>query len=116
MITIVPATPELLAQTRVGKPPMTMRALVAIDEAGKPMAVAGLYTDRHRLVLFSDLCDELRQNKRALIRGVRMMMDIARAKKAPVHAVADPEIPGSVTLLKHMGFIHLTGDLYAWRS
>ena len=116
MITIVPATPALLAQTRVGKPPMTMRALVAIDETGKPLAVAGLYAEPHRLILFSDLCDELRQNKRALIKGIRQVMDIAQRKGAPVHALADPEIPGSAALLKHMGFHHLTGDLYAWHS
>lgn len=116
MITIVPATRELLAKTRVGTPNMTMRALVAIDEDGKPVAVAGMYADRHRLVLFSELSDQMRQNKRALIKGIRQLMAIAEQKKAPVHALADPEIPGSAALLKHMGFKHLTGDLYGWHS
>lgn len=116
MITIVPATPELLAQTRVGKPNVTMRAVVAIDDQGRPIAVAGLYAESHRLCLFSDLCDELRANKRALIRGIRALMAIAKKKNAPVHALADPAIPGSAALLEHMGFTHLTGDLYAWHS
>lgn len=116
MIRILPATPALLERTRVGRPARTMRCLVALDDADQVLAVAGMYADGHRLVLFADLSDTLRQNKRALVRGWRALMGIAVKKNAPVHAVADPAIPGSRTLLEHMGFQHLTGDLYQWHS
>ena len=116
MITILPATPALLERTRVGRPARTMRCLVAVDETNKVLAVAGMYADGHRMVLFADLPETFRQNKRALIKGWRALMGIAVQKNAPLHAVADPEIPGSATLLKHMGFQHLTGDLYQWLS
>lgn len=116
MITILPATPALLERTRVGKPAKTMRCLVAVDETDKVLAVAGMYADGHRIVLFADLSDTLRQNKRALVKGWRALMSIAVKKNAPVHAVADPEIPGSRALLEHMGFERLTGDLYQWHS
>ena len=116
MIRILPATPNLLARTRVGRPAKTMRCLVAVDDTDKVLAVAGMYADGNRLVLFADLSDTLRQNKRALVRGWRALMSIAVKKNATVHAVADPQIAGSRALLEHMGFEHLTGDLYQWHS
>jgi len=116
MMRIVPATPELLERTRVGKPPMSMRALVGLDEHDNVVAVAGMYPAGHRMVLFADLTDQLRGNKRDLIRGIRALMELAAKRNAPVHALADPEIEGSRALLEHMGFKNLTGDLYAWHS
>ena len=116
MITIHPANPESLARTRVGTPTRTMRALVATDDDNQVVGVVGMYADGYRMVLFADLSDTIRADKRALIRGYRAVLNLAAAKKAPVHAVADPEIPGSRTLLEHMGFRHLNGDLFAWHS
>jgi hypothetical protein len=34
----------------------------------------------------------------------------------PVHAVADPAIPGSVNLLRHLNFTHYRGDTYSWQA
>lgn len=94
-----------------------MRALVAVDsETEEALGLCAIYPDGHRLCLLADISDRLRKDKRALIRGYRAALAIAAKKNAPVHAVADPDIPGSATLLKHMGFEQLTGDLYQWHS
>ena len=53
MIEIVPATYALLDRFYAGKVPRTMRALVVVAD-GVPVAVAGLYADQGRQVIFSD--------------------------------------------------------------
>ena len=94
-----------------------MRALVAVDtETEEAVGLCAIYPDGHRLCMLADISDQLRKDKRALIRGYRAVMAMATSKNTPVHALADPEIAGSAALLKHLGFKHLTGDLYQWHS
>lgn len=117
MIQIHNATPELLARTRLPNPQRTIRGLVAIDsDTNEPVGLVAMYADGHRMVMLADLSDQIRQDKRTLVRGYRAILAMAAKHKAPVHAIADPDIPGSAALLEHMGFEHLNGDLYQWHS
>lgn len=111
---IVPATAELLKRFYGEAPKRTQKAVVAL--AGeRVVGVAGVYVDEERQVMFSDLTDELRRDKRTVIRGIRAVMQLASAKM-PVHALADPQIEGSETLLEHMGFKPLEGRVYEWQK
>lgn len=114
MITILPATPELMARSPVGKPPWTVQAVVGVAEDGDVVGVAGVYPAQFRLVMFADMLPAMRADKRALVRGIRMLMGMVKPKRIPIQAVADPAIEGSATLLKHLGFEHRTGDVYQW--
>jgi hypothetical protein len=113
-MTIVPATRELLERFYGEAPARTQKAVVAID-GERVVGVAGLYVDDERQVMFADLTDEVRHDKRTVIKGIREVMKLA-SHRMPVHSLADPEIEGSDTLLLHMGFTPLEGRVYQWHK
>src|SRR5690606_27629585 len=99
-----------------GKPPMrSQRAYVAL-KGDRVIGVAGIYTDTERNVMFSDLTDELRKDKRAIVRGIRAVMRLAEKRDIPTCAYADPQIEGSGKLLEHMGFVHIKDGVYQWQA
>jgi len=114
MTEIVPATPELLS-SYYGSPPARSQRAVAVVKDGSVIGVGGVYADGDRQVMFSDMTDELRRDKRALIMGMRAVMKLAARRALPVVAEADAEIEGSEKLLEHMGFEHIGQRIYAWR-
>ena len=114
MVQIVPATYELLERFYGAAPTRSQRAVVAV-KGDEVIGIAGIYTDDERSVMFSDLTDELRQDKRSVIRGVRAVMKLALRRALPVYAWADPEIDGSDRLLVHMGFEHYKDGVYRWQ-
>lgn len=88
----------------------TVRAVAAV-RGDQVLGIAGLYCDGLWTRMFSELTDELRRDKRALVRLARAVLELARPR-APVYAEADPRIPGSAKLLEHMDFRHERGDIY----
>lgn len=114
MTEIRPATAELLARFYGQAPTRTQRAVVAVD-GERVIGVAGVYPDGARMVMFSELTDELKRDKRAIVRGIRAVRRLAPAG-VPVHALADPDIAGSEVLLEHMGFTPVHGRVYAWQG
>lgn len=96
----------------VGHRRETCRAL-AVEDSGRLMAVFGIYPFSTRWVMFAWASDEFRANKRAVVAGVRAMWHLIASRPAmPILAHADPEIPGSDVLLKHMGFELLNEGIY----
>lgn len=112
MIEILPATPELLARFYGDTPKRTSRA-VAVVSGDEVLGVGGVYREGANSVLFSDMKDELRKNKRALVKAVRAVM---RLMKGTVYSWADPDIEGSDVLLKHMGFEPYGDGVYQWQA
>jgi hypothetical protein len=111
MTEIVPATPELLARFYGDAPKRTARA-VAVVRGEEVLGVGGVYREGTNSVLFSDMTDELRKNKRALVKALRAVM---RLMKGTVYSWADPDIEGSDVLLKHMGFEPYRDGVYQWQ-
>lgn len=111
---IVPATMELLQRFYGEVPKRSQRAVVAIKD-DRIIGVAGIYTDDERSVMFSQMTEECRQDKRTVVRGIRAVMKLAMARAMPVMALADPAIEGSERLLEHMGFVHLKDRIYQWQ-
>jgi hypothetical protein len=114
-VRIVPATADLLQRFYGAAPTRSQRAVVAIKD-DRVIGVAGVYPDGERAVMFSDLTDELRADKRAVVRGIRAVLELASKRDMPVHAWADPKVEGSERLLLHMGFEHLKDRVYQWRK
>lgn len=107
---IRPATPEDVSA--VGQRRETCRAM-AVEESGRLLAVFGIYPFSTRWVMFAWATDEYRANKRAVVAGVRAMWNLIASRPAmPILAHADPAIPGSDVLLKHMGFEPLSEGIY----
>lgn len=92
----------------------TIRAVAAV-RGEEVLGVAGLYCDGTWTQMFSALTDELRRDRRGLVKISRAVMDLARPR-APVYAEADPEIEGSRKLLEHLGFKPVRGNLYVWET
>jgi hypothetical protein len=114
MVQIVPATMELLKRFYGEEPKRSQRAVVAIKD-DRIIGVAGIYTEKERSVMFSEMSDECRKDKRTVVKGIRAVMKLASARAMPVMALADPEIEGSEKLLEHMGFAPLKGRVYQWQ-
>lgn len=107
---IRPATREDISA--VGHRRETCRALVAEDN-GKTLAIFGIYPFSTRWVLFAWATDEYRKNRRAVVAGIKAIRELIESRPAmPLLAHADPAIPGSDVLLKHMGFEQLSEGIY----
>lgn len=114
MINIVPATRQMIEHldNSLSK---SVHAFAAVD-GDRVLGITGVYITNRSWVIFSTLTDELRQNKRIIIKGYRMIMDVVKRRKMPVYSLACPNIEGSAKLLEHIGFTRLTGDLFVWRA
>lgn len=93
------------------------RAIAATLD-GKTIGVAGYYLERGRVIVFSTITPELRKHRRTIVRGAWIVMGMTGRIRAPAHALAEPETPGSSVLLEHFGFERIDGDIYGrapWR-
>lgn len=107
---IRPATAEDIAAVSTRRE--TCRALV-VEDGGRRLAVFGIYPFCTRWVLFAWATDEYRKNRRAVVAGIKALRELIASRPAmPLLAHADPEIPGSDVLLKHMGFEPLSEGFY----
>lgn len=111
---IVPATKEMIENFMGRKLVKTVRAVAAV-RTDKVVGFAGLYSDYTRTIMFSKLSDELREDKRGLVRLIKTMHELSKPR-APIYAEADMEIEGSAKLLEHMGFRPVRDNLYVWEA
>lgn len=119
---IVPATAELVRQVTDKPMPRTLRALAVVEDE-KVLGVTGFYPENGHLVWVGHMTDEARAEmnrdkftyyKLALVQCAKQIMAMAAERRLPVYAHADPDIQGSDTLLKHLGFTHAFGGIYNW--
>ncbi len=80
-------------------PTTTVRALVALDDDGKPMAIGGYYLFANHAVAFTD--HRKGMTKRQMIKGARAVVAMLKELKVSVIAVAGVD---GTTALKHYGF------------
>lgn len=114
--TVTLATPELLEQFYGAPPARSIRAVVAVKD-DQVIGVAGVYPDpRHgRQIMFSDLTDTLRAEKRAIVKGYRMVLERLVRPGIPVQTLVDNDIKGADVLLQHIGFRHIARGIYQWQ-
>lgn len=110
---IVPATSEMIERLTGEAPAITVRAAAAV-RGEEVIGVGGVYANESGWVMFSTLTDELRKDKRALVKLVRAVQRYIARCPMGVVATADPAIKGSDVLLEHMGFQRVQGDIYLW--
>lgn len=113
MIRVEFATAEDLAANYGAPVERTVRA-VAFKRGAEVVGCAGLYLDAGRMVLFSDVKDEVRRAPRAIVKAYRTLLGIAKRTGLAVHAVPDPGIGASTRFLEHMGFTYLDRGVYQW--
>ena len=108
---IVPLTRQILDDFCQDPPTVTVKGIAAQVD-GRTTGVAGYFPEGERYIVFIKLTDELRADKRAIIKGIRLLNQMVSARKLPLHAIKDDCIEGAETLLRHAGFTPIRGNLY----
>lgn len=101
-IEIVPITAEHLDFIEADGPLPTIRGITALKE-GTVIGIAGIFRIADGWMLFSDFDDEIRKDKRAIVRSVRMLRKLIETVRLPVYAKADENAEGADTLIEHVG-------------
>jgi hypothetical protein len=63
-----------------------------------------VYYDGPIRIAFSEFKDEMRSDRRALVKGTRMLMKFIDTIKGPVYAVASQSEPTAANLLSRLGW------------
>jgi len=104
-----------------GKPPSnSFKGFVAV-KSGRVIGIGGVFYTKTGLIAFSDMKPEMRQHKKAIVKGCRMIMDMVKNAEVPVYAVANDNEPTANNLLERLGFVNTgvkneLGDTLVWRD
>lgn len=111
---IVSATPEIIDKFYGERPYKTMKAIACVED-GEVLAVGGYCVLPHGIAVFSEIKPEAMSKKKMIVKGTRMIMEMAKKAKLPIYAIAQPEIEGSCRLLEKLGFVEKEG-IYRWEA
>ena len=111
---ILPATPELMRRFYGRMPRRTSEAIVAV-RGDRVLGVAGIYRESGAAVAFSELSDELKADKRALVRGARTLTLMLERGGRDVYAMKG-DAQGADVLLRHIGFEPAEMGAWVWRA
>jgi hypothetical protein len=82
----------------------TARVLAAV-RGEEVLGIAGVCRTESGYLVFASLTDELRRDRRALVRGMRAVMALAKRCRGPLLATCDEKIPKAAEFLRHIGFV-----------
>lgn len=112
---IVPLTEQIIHDFLGEAPPRTVRGVAAVKD-GKVVGIGGFYRFDTRYILFSDMTDELRADKRLLALAIRQLNAIRQELKLPIQSIEETEFAGSDTLMKHMGLTKIEQTEHVWQA
>lgn len=111
---IRPATPELMQRFYGAMPKKTSEAIVAV-RGERVLGVAGVYREIGASIAFSELTDELKADKRALVQGARALTLMLERGGRDVYAMKG-DAQGADVLLRHIGFEPAEMGAWVWRA
>ncbi len=115
MIQIRPSTLQDFIDLDGQTPKQSVRAMSAVNDCGKVVALWGIYPHKTRWLLFSHLSNEFKADKRNIAKGCKVVWEMLEERPfMPVIAIADEDTQGSDVLLQHMGFKQVSGRVYQW--
>lgn len=113
---IVPATREMMESYFGQEHRRTVRAWAGVEN-GEVLGVGGVCVNRHALVVFLSMKEDLRERFRKypgpLVRMTRKLQKYATERQLPLVATPDMKIPCAEKFLKAMGFKNQNG-VYVW--
>jgi hypothetical protein len=109
MISVIPASPEIMRELFNGMDAVTVKAVALLDD-GEVIAVGGSYRSNGGHVLFMKATDAARKKPIALYKAAK---EFASRHKV-IYAYCDTEINGSDRFLEHLGMKKIKGDV--WRG
>jgi len=112
-VRIVPLTADLWT----GPLPKSLRG-VAVLEGDRLWCTAGVYLGNRCWIMCLQWKDRPERfsfhQKRVLLNGFRMIMDMIKDSQLPIQTLADDCIERSESFLTHLGFIPVSGRVYQW--
>lgn len=102
-ITIEPATKERVIEL-YGESPKSFKGYVVVLD-NKAVGIWGLSYEGEKMLLFSDLKDELRPYKDEIWKAIALVTKMVEKTKFPIVAVANKHEKNSERLLASMGFV-----------
>lgn len=92
--------------------PYSIRGYAA-EQDGVVVGVGGIMYSQP-LQCFSLITDEMKKDKRAVVKAVRFMRELLNSYSAPVYAIASEDEPTAPGFLKHIGFEQIDEEFYEW--
>ncbi len=102
-ITIEPATRERVMEF-YGESPKSFKGYVAVLNS-KAVGICGLSYEGEKILLFSDIKDELRPYKDDIWKAIAMVSEMVEKTNYPIVAVANKHEKNSEKILASMGFV-----------
>ena len=99
---LVPATQKHVEEFYGSRPIMSLRGVVGLLD-GKVVGIAGVCIDQNHAIAFSEMREEARPYKRAILRAGLMVYDIMQRYNV-VFAVANKQEQGARRLMARFGF------------
>lgn len=102
------------------KPIFSFKGVVAVKD-NEVVGIGGIYREGGHLVAFTDMKDEMRESKKDVALGCRMIHNLIVKEKRPVYAVANRDEPTAAALLIKLGFVPSgreteMGDILVWEE
>lgn len=102
--TFRPATAEDAKRFYKGSAcPLSFRGMVA-EQGDDIVALFGVSYEQGIPVAFSEITDALRENKKDIVKGCRILMKMLDTVRGSVYAVANPDEPTAPYLLIKLGW------------
>ena len=86
------------------KPPFSFKGVAAVKD-GKVVGLGGIYREAHYLIAFTDMKDEMRESKKDIAKGCRIVHNLIIEEPRPVYAIANQDEPTAKALLAKLGFV-----------
>jgi hypothetical protein len=101
-------------------PEHSFKGIVAIKDE-RVIGIGGLFFMKGSIVAFSDMKPEMKESKKSIVKGMRMLVDMIKKETRPVYAIADPNEATSCKLLAKLGFvgtgiINPDGETLVWEG
>jgi len=101
-------------------PPFSFKGVAAIKD-GMVVGVGGIYREGPYLIAFTDMKDEMRESKKDVAKGCRMIHKLIIEESRPVYAIANNDEPTAEALLVKLGFVPSgktseKGDILIWEE
>lgn len=97
-VEIVPTTAEHMLAMTGANPPLTIKAVTAMRD-GKVLGISGVCRVGLCWIAFSELTEEIKQDKRAMVLGLKAVRKIVDSLSLPVIAVPESSEP---SLIEHV--------------
>jgi N-acetylglutamate synthase-like GNAT family acetyltransferase len=106
---------DMLAFWQAGALERSVRGFVA-EKDGQILGVTGLIYMPSVIIAFAEMRVDGQKYQMSIMRIAKRMQALMRESRAPIFAVADPDLPNSMAFLERVGFEQVVGRQYCFKN